>query len=147
MENKEVLAAFGGVILGLLLEKLSSTDPSIHEKLNLIIQNQKKMATSLAQISAKADELQAALDAEQEQIAAAKTELNAKLDAQTALIEELRATIADGGTEEERASVLSKLDSSVVDLKGTVEDLPTGGETGGGETGGGETGEGTEGTV
>jgi hypothetical protein len=47
MKNKTVLAAFGGAVLAMLLEKLNCTDndSTIIEKLNLIIQNQEIMAT------------------------------------------------------------------------------------------------------
>jgi hypothetical protein len=77
------------------------------------------MAT-LEEISAKVDELQTALDAEQAQVA----ELIAAKDAAIASLEEaiaaLEALVADGGTPEARQAVVEKLDAAKSDLEGTV---------------------------
>lgn len=74
------------------------------------------MAT-IAELSAKVDTLQTALDAEQEQIAAAIAALQ-----QT--VTDLNAIIAEGGTAEERQALSDKLDAVIVDLQGTVADTP-----------------------
>jgi DNA repair ATPase RecN len=89
-----------------------SCDPSIVEKLNLIIQNQQKMATSISDLSAKVDALQTALDEEQAQVKEAIDKLQASVD-------ELRA---GGGTAEEREALASKIDNVITDLKGTIPD-------------------------
>lgn len=69
------------------------------------------MAT-IKEISAKVDELQTALDAEQEQIKAA-------IDKLTAVITELET---GGGTAEERQAVLDKLTAIKTDLESTIPD-------------------------
>lgn len=79
---------------------------SINSKLNQI------MAT-LQELSAKVDELQTALDAEQQQIADAIAALQ-----QT--VTDLQAQLTDGGTTEERQAVLDKLNAVITDLQGTV---------------------------
>lgn len=68
---------------------------------------------TLAELSAKADELQAALDAEQEQIAAAITGLNDTITT-------LTSQVSEGGTAEERQAVIDKLTTIKTDLEGTV---------------------------
>lgn len=68
---------------------------------------------TLEEISAKVDELQTALDTEQEQIAAAIEGLNAT-------IADLTSQLADGGTPEARQAVLDKLNAIKTDLEGTV---------------------------
>lgn len=83
---------------------------------------------TLSELSAKVDELQSALDSEQEQIKAA-------IDALTAANADLEAQVAAGGTEAERQAVVDKINAVIEDLKGTIAD----GTTGGGETGGGTT--------
>lgn len=77
-----------------------------HQKLNTI------MAT-LQEVSAKVDELQTALDVEQEQIQAALATLQSAVD-------DLTAQLADGGTPEERQAVLDKVTSAIADLESTV---------------------------
>lgn len=72
------------------------------------------MAT-LAELNAKVDELQTALDAEQEEI---KTAIGT-LEATNA---ELRTQIVDGGTAEERKALSDKIDTVITDLKATVGD-------------------------
>ena len=71
------------------------------------------MAT-IAQLTQKVDDLQAALDAEQQEILAAIAEL------ETA-VAELQALVADGGTQEQRQALADKLDAVKADLESTVE--------------------------
>lgn len=70
------------------------------------------MAT-LAEIKAKADELQVALDAEQVEIAAAIAALNV-------VIADLQALLVAGGTEAERQVILDQLNTIKADLEATV---------------------------
>lgn len=77
----------------------------IHLKLN-------DMANSIAELSAQVDELQSALDAEQEQIKAAIQKLQDTID-------ELNA---GNGTEEERQALADKLTAIKEDLEGTIPD-------------------------
>lgn len=67
---------------------------------------------SISDLSAKVDQLQAALDNEQEQIKAA-------IDALTATVAELQVS---GGTEIERQALSDKLDSVIADLQATIPD-------------------------
>lgn len=83
--------------------------------LNIHTQKLETIMATLAEISAKADALQTALDAEQQQIADAITGLN-----QT--ITDLQALIVDGGTAAERQAVLDKLTAITSDLEDTVPD-------------------------
>ena len=64
------------------------------------------MATSISDLDKKVTELQAAVDAEQLQIKAA--------------LDELKAIIADGGTEAQRQAIADKLEAPIVDVKGTI---------------------------
>jgi peptidoglycan hydrolase CwlO-like protein len=76
---------------------------------------------TLAELSAKVDELQTKLDAEQEQIAAVITQLQtitADLQAQ------LDAANAAGGTDEERQAVMDKLNAAIADLEATIAPTP-----------------------
>lgn len=73
------------------------------------------MANSIAELTAKVDELQTALDAEQEQISTAIAALQATID-------ELKANTSEGGTNEERQALADKLDAINTDLKSTVPD-------------------------
>lgn len=73
------------------------------------------MANSIQELTQKADDLQAALDAEQEQIKAVHTAFEAE-------IAELKAIIADGGTEEGRQALADKMDATLADLKATITD-------------------------
>jgi cell division septum initiation protein DivIVA len=89
----------------------------INNKLLILTLNQKIIMATLAEISAKADQLQASLDAEQQQI----------LDAIAALeqiVLDLQGQLADGGTESERQAVLDKLDATIADLEATIPDEP-----------------------
>jgi ABC-type transporter Mla subunit MlaD len=72
---------------------------------------------SIAQLSQKVDQLQAALDSEQQEIADAIAQLN-----QT--ISELQAIVSDGGTTEERQAIADKLDAITSDLQGTINATP-----------------------
>lgn len=68
---------------------------------------------TLAELSAKVDELQASLDAEQLQIQAA-------IDGLNGTITDLQALVAAGGTEADRQAVLDKLNALKTDLEGTI---------------------------
>lgn len=68
---------------------------------------------SLPELKAKVDELQVALDAEQQQVADAIAALNT-------VIGELQALVTAGGTEEERQAILDQLNTIKTDLEGTV---------------------------
>jgi len=70
------------------------------------------MAT-LAEIKAKADELQASLDAEQVEISNAIAALNV-------VITDLQAQLVDGGTAAQRQEVLDQLNAIKSDLEATV---------------------------
>ena len=75
---------------------------------------------SVAELSAKVDELQTALDAEQQQVADLLDEKNTTIDTLNQTIVDLTAQLADGGTPEERQAVLDKLNSLKSDLEATV---------------------------
>lgn len=87
---------------------------------------------TLEEISAKADELQTALDAEQQQVQDLLAEKNATIENLNGVITELQGQIADGGTAEQRQAVLDKLNALKADLEATVPPTPESG-TGGGE--------------
>lgn len=72
------------------------------------------MAT-LKELNEKVDQLQTALDAEQQQIADALAKLQATVD-------DLTTQLADGGTAEERQAVLDKLNAVITDLQATIPD-------------------------
>lgn len=78
------------------------------------------MAT-IQDLTAQVDELQAALDAEQQQIADAIAALQ-----QT--ITDLQEMVADGGTAEERQALSDKLTAIKADLEATVNNEPPQGE-------------------
>ncbi len=82
------------------------------EKLNLKTDN---IMATIAQLTEKVDNLQVALDAEQEQIREAIENLNAA-------IASLEAMLADGGTPEQRQELADKLDTIKSDLESTVSD-------------------------
>jgi seryl-tRNA synthetase len=72
---------------------------------------------TLQEISAKADELQASLDAEQVAIQAAIDALNAvAADLQT----QLDAAVAAGGTDADRQALLDKINAIKTDLEATI---------------------------
>lgn len=90
-----------------LLRLLKETNKTLHN-----------MANSIADLNAKADALQVALDQEQEQIAAAISKLENT-------VSDLKALVAEGGTAEERQALADKFDVITADLKGTIADDET----------------------
>lgn len=74
------------------------------------------MAT-IAELSAKVDELQGVVDTEQEQIAAAVATLN-----QTII--DLQAIIDAGGDPTAIQAIIDKVDVVITDLKATIPDEP-----------------------
>ncbi len=86
---------------------------------------------TLQELKTKVDELQTALDLEQQQVAdllAEKEATNAALTATnatlTATIATLEAQVADGGTPEARQEVLDQLNAIKADLEATVAGNP-----------------------
>lgn len=75
---------------------------------------------TLEEISAKADELQIALDAEQQQVADLLALKEAAITSLTETVTNLEALVAEGGTAEQRQAVLDKLNGTLTDLQGTV---------------------------
>jgi ribosomal protein S11 len=75
---------------------------------------------TLEEISAKVDELQVALDNEQEQVAALIAAKDAAISALTESITALEALVAEGGTAEARQAVIDSLDAIKADLEATV---------------------------
>lgn len=80
-----------------------------------------------AELNAKADELQIALDAEQQQVADLIAAKDADAAAKQAVIDQLNVVVADlqaqvaaGGTEAERQAILDKLNAALTDLQATV---------------------------
>jgi chromosome segregation ATPase len=90
-----------------------NTDPTVIKQLSQLLKNQEKIMATLKEISEKADQLQASLDAEQAVILEAIAGLQ-----QT--IADLQANITDGGTAEERQAVVDKLEGIKTDLEGTI---------------------------
>ena len=96
---------------------------ALEKKLDKIIVNQNlinikitRMAKSVADIEAKVDALQTALDTEQAQIQAAIDSLNTT-------VQELRDQIAAGANDQEALErIATKLDSIQSDLEGTITD-------------------------
>lgn len=80
---------------------------------------------TLEELSAKVDEVQAALDAEQQQVADLLAQKDATIVTLNETITELQGQIADGGTTEQRQAVLDKLTALKADLEATVN---TGGD-------------------
>lgn len=72
------------------------------------------MAT-IQELTAQVDDLQVALDAEQQQIADAIAALNQS-------IADLTALVAEGGTAAERQALADKLTAIKTDLEGTIPD-------------------------
>lgn len=68
---------------------------------------------TLAEVSAKVDELQTALDAEQVQIADAIAALQTT-------VTDLTAQVVSGGTEADRQAVVDKISAVITDLQATV---------------------------
>ena len=77
------------------------------------------MAT-LEEISMKVDELQAALDAEQEQIAILISAKDAAIAGLTESIVALEALVAEGGTAQARQAVVEKIAAIKADLEATA---------------------------
>jgi uncharacterized coiled-coil protein SlyX len=75
---------------------------------------------TLEEISAKVDELQTALDAEQQQVADLLASKEATITGLNDTIASLQVLVADGGTPEARQAVLDKLSALKSDLEGTV---------------------------
>jgi hypothetical protein len=75
---------------------------------------------TIQEISAKADELQVALDIEQQQVADLLALKEAAIASLTDTIAQLQVIVADGGTAADRQAVLDKLDATKTDLEGTV---------------------------
>lgn len=86
---------------------------AINKSLTTITNNQNKIMATLQELETKVDELQVALDAEQQSIAEA-------IAALTQTITDLQALVADGGTVEQRQAIADKLDALKADLEGTV---------------------------
>lgn len=97
------------VLLGLIL--IVATITAVFTILNN--EKLKTIMATITQLSAKVDELQEALDTEQQQVSDALAVLN-----QT--VTDLQALITDGGTTEQRQAVLDKINTAITDLKGTV---------------------------
>lgn len=83
------------------------------------------------ELNAKVDELQIALDAEQQQVADLLAAKEADITAKQAVIDQLQTVVADleaqvaaGGTEAERQAILDKLNAALTDLQATVADAP-----------------------
>lgn len=89
----------------------------IQKKLDLIIKQNTNMAKNLADLSAKADELQAALDTVQAKVQENTTTLQAE-------IQELKDIIAAGGSGAEVDAVFEKLDATLLDLNSTFPATP-----------------------
>lgn len=97
-----------------------TNETEVIELLNKILKQNTNMAKSIADLSAKADELQTSLDAVQAKV----QENTATL---TAEIQELKDIIAAGGSGAEIDAVFEKLDATLVDLNSTfppVEPTP-----------------------
>jgi hypothetical protein len=77
------------------------------------------MAT-LEEISMKVDELQAALDAEQEQIAILISAKDAAITGLTESIVALEAMVVEGGTAEARQAIVEKIAAIKADLEATA---------------------------
>ncbi len=71
--------------------------------------------SSVAQLSAKVDELQQAIDSEQTQIGAALSTLQSTVDG-------LKQELIDAGSPAERQAVADKLDAAITDVSSTIAD-------------------------
>lgn len=91
---------------------------------------------TIEELSAKVDEVQASLDAEQQQVADLLAEKNSTIETLNGVVADLQQQLADGGTTEQRQAVLDKLNALKADLEATVEtESQGGGEEGGGNQG------------
>jgi hypothetical protein len=79
-----------------------------------------------ADIDKKIDELQVALDAEQQQVKDLLAEKDGTITSLNAIITDLNGQLADGGTAEQRQATLDKINALKDDL---VETVPPGKET------------------
>ena len=75
---------------------------------------------TLQELSDKVDELQVALDAEQQQVADLLAAKDATIATLNSTIADLQALVAAGGTEAERQAILDKLTTLKTDLESTV---------------------------
>ena len=89
-----------------------TNETEVIDLLNKIIKQNTHMAKNIADLSAKADELQTSLDLVQAKVA----ENTATLQAE---IQELKDIIAAGGSGAEVDAVFAKLDATLVDLNST----------------------------
>lgn len=76
---------------------------------------------TIDELSAKVDEVQEALDAEQQQVADLLAEKNSTIETLNGVVADLQNQLADGGTTEQRQAVLDKLNTLKADLEATVE--------------------------
>jgi len=77
---------------------------------------------TIEELSAKADELQTALDAEQQQVKDLLAQKDATITSLNEAITDLQGQVADGGTTEQRQALLDKLNGIKTDLESTVGD-------------------------
>lgn len=75
---------------------------------------------TLAEISAKADELQVSLDSEQARVKELLDEKDTTITTLNETITQLQGMVTDGGTVEERQALLDKLTAFKDDLESTV---------------------------
>lgn len=97
-------------------EILRQIDHVLEHQHQIINQNKNIMAT-LAELTAKIDTLQETVDTEQQEVANA-------LAALETTVAELRAIIAAQGTPEELEAAISKVDAIIEDVKTTIPNLP-----------------------
>lgn len=90
---------------------------------------------TIEELSAKVDEVQTSLDAEQQQVADLLAEKNSTIETLNGVVADLQQQLTDGGTTEQRQAVLDKLNALKADLEATVETEEGGGEEGGGTEG------------
>lgn len=76
---------------------------------------------TLEQLQQKAQELQEALDAEQQQVKDLLEQKNSTIESLNTTITSLEALVAEGGTAEQRQALLDQLTAIKTDLQGTVE--------------------------
>jgi uncharacterized coiled-coil protein SlyX len=78
---------------------------------------------TLAELNAKVDELQTALDEEQQQVADDRTAKEATIATLTQTVADLQAIIDAGNpaNEAEIQAIMDKLNGAITDLKGTIE--------------------------
>jgi len=75
---------------------------------------------TLAELSAKVDDLQTSLDTEQQQVTDLLAEKNATIETLNGTITDLQALVEAGGTEAERQEIVDKLTALKADLEATV---------------------------